>query len=240
MNTVTVSAAISRAPAECPGSRCRTRRRALARGFPPRRARRSVIIAMHLRPFQQLAVVAKRLEMALRDEAVMDAVDLAGPPRPRRHGNGQREIQADPAAACGSASSFPRPRARKGSTLCRDGRSGRGHGAFRLDQRLKIAAGARQEPLTSAAPPALLAYSIFALVRAIARPRLEVETDGGQRGVVGFGAQRIGFAGKFLREEVQPPPIGPPLESSRARSPHGRLTVQFFADVGPDASKHAS
>jgi hypothetical protein len=57
-------------------------------------ARRAVEIAMDLRPFQKLARIAHRLEATLRDEAIMDAVDLARAPGPRRHRDGQRQVES--------------------------------------------------------------------------------------------------------------------------------------------------
>ena len=61
------------------------------RGF-DRLARRAVKVAMHLRPFEELAALAQRLETALVDEVVMHAVDLARPAWPRRDGDRKREL----------------------------------------------------------------------------------------------------------------------------------------------------
>ena len=48
---------------------------------------------MHFRPFEQIAAVAQRLELLFGDEHIMDAVDLARTPCPRRHRDRQSQIE---------------------------------------------------------------------------------------------------------------------------------------------------
>ena len=57
-----------------------------------RLARRGVEVAVHLGPFEQLAAVAHRGEAAGIDEMIMDALDLARPPRPGRHRDRERKV----------------------------------------------------------------------------------------------------------------------------------------------------
>ena len=57
------------------------------------RARRAVAVAMDLRPFQQFPGQPHRVEFASADEMIMDAVSFARSARPRRHRDGEREVE---------------------------------------------------------------------------------------------------------------------------------------------------
>ena len=57
------------------------------------RARRAVAVAVHLRPFEQVAALLHPLVFAPVDKAVMDAVDLGGTARAGGDRDGQGEIE---------------------------------------------------------------------------------------------------------------------------------------------------
>ena len=54
-------------------------------------ARRPVGVAVHLGVLQKLTAVAHAAELGHAHEMVVHVVDLAPPPRTRRHGDGERE-----------------------------------------------------------------------------------------------------------------------------------------------------
>ncbi len=143
--------------------------------------RRAVIIAVHLRPFEKVAAIPHLLEIGdALDEDVMHA---------RRSrtgasaGSSRRSTAGSPGPPgrdCGSGSTFRRRTARRGS------------------------AGVRAASMTAATLGPLL--HVLNLLAELLDHRLEVEADPRQRDVVGLGAERVGLAAEFLRQEIEPAP----------------------------------
>ena len=145
-----------------------------------RRARRAVEIAVDLRPFQQLA--ARR--------ACSSNCSLA-----RRSDSGRR-----------------RPRsARRGARRDRDRQAdARAPAPSRL--RVSVVLPAPEgEDSTSIRPRramrrvmSLASFDVLHLLAQLVDHGLQLEADRGQRAVVGLGAERVGLAVEFLRQEVEP------------------------------------
>jgi hypothetical protein len=132
------------------------------------RSRRRIKVAVHLRPFEQFAVGAHAIELAGGDEVVMDVVDFAQPLGPGRDRN--RELDIGIGRQHGARDrGLARPRGR-------------------CDHQHNAAAGERRHEL----------LEVLHLLAELVDHRLEVETDRRQLHGIGFRAERIRFAVKFL------------------------------------------
>ena len=180
--------------------------RPCARTCSDRRPRRAVAVAVHLRPFEQVAVGLHPLELAPVDEVIVDAVDLGGAARPGGHRDRQRQVERLVLHQHARQRRLARARGRG-----QDQDHAASGGLRRFGAHSMFCACSRNCSICArSSSPWAVRLTSFDLAH-----------------------ERARLAGKLLREEIEPAADRPALFEKRARRGDvGLQSVEFLADVG--------